>query len=42
LRASRLGTGNGRVYTINATATDTAGNTSTSVAACVVPHDQGQ
>jgi len=42
LRASRLGTGDGRVYTITATATDRAGNTASSVATCTVPHDQGK
>lgn len=41
LRADRLGNGTGRVYTLNATASDIAGNTATSVATCVVPHDQG-
>lgn len=42
LRVERLGSGSGRVYTLTATATDIAGNTATSTAACVVPHDQGQ
>lgn len=42
LRAKRLGSGNGRVYTITAIATDIAGNTTTSAATCVVPHDQRQ
>jgi 6-phosphogluconolactonase (cycloisomerase 2 family) len=41
LRADRLGTGNGRVYTLNATATDLAGNSSTATAMCAVPHDHG-
>lgn len=41
LRADRLGTGTGRVYTITATSTDIAGNSNTSIATCVVPHDQG-
>src|SRR5712691_6779785 len=41
LRAQRLGTGPGRVYTIIATATDQAGNTTTRTASCTVPHDQG-
>lgn len=40
LQADRLGTGTGRVYTINATATDLAGNTATAMATCTVPHDQ--
>ncbi len=41
LRAERLGSGTGRVYTLTATAADVAGNTTTSTATCVVPHDQG-
>ena len=41
LRADRLGTGNGRVYTINATAMDNAGNSATATSVCTVPHDQG-
>jgi len=41
LRADRLGTGNGRVYTINATAMDNAGNSGTATSTCTVPHDQG-
>jgi hypothetical protein len=41
LRRDRLGTGSGRVYTLSAIATDLAGNTTTSSAVCVVPHDQG-
>ncbi len=40
LRAERLGAGPGRVYTITATASDLAGNTSTTTATCTVPHDQ--
>ncbi len=40
LRAERLGAGTGRVYTLNATATDLAGNIATSTAQCAVPHDQ--
>ena len=40
LRAERLGSGTGRTYTLNATATDLAGNTATSTAVCVVPPDQ--
>jgi len=42
LRADRLGRGNGRVYALNATATDLAGNTATVTATCTVPHDQGK
>lgn len=41
LRADRLGTGNGRVYTINATAMDNAGNSATATSVCTAPHDQG-
>jgi hypothetical protein len=41
LRADRLGTGPGRTYTITATASDIAGNTTSQNAVCVVPHDQG-
>lgn len=40
LRASRLGNGTGRVYTLQAAATDMAGNRSIVNATCVVPHDQ--
>jgi hypothetical protein len=40
LRAERLGNGSGRVYTVTATATDIAGNTTTAVATCTVPHNQ--
>src|SRR5947207_760126 len=39
LRAARLGSGTGRIYTLNATATDLAGNTVTSTAACSVPRN---
>jgi hypothetical protein len=42
LRADRLGNGNGRIYTITATSASVAGVTSTSVATCTVPHDQGK
>jgi hypothetical protein len=42
LRAERLGKGTGRVYTLNATASDLAANTATSTATCIVPHDQGK
>ena len=40
LRADRLGTGGGRVYTLTATANDSAGNTATMTATCTVPHDR--
>src|SRR5207249_7549980 len=39
LRAARLGSGTGRIYTLNATATDLSGNTVTSTATCSVPRD---
>jgi len=42
LRADGSGAGNGRVYTINATATDNAGNSATASFTCTAPHDQGQ
>jgi hypothetical protein len=41
VRATRLGNGPGRTYTLSANAADRAGNVSTAVATCVVPHDQG-
>ena len=40
LRAERLGSGSGRVYTISATATDRADNVRTATATCIVPHNQ--
>jgi hypothetical protein len=40
LRADRLGTGTGRVYTINTIASDAAGNVVKSTSTCTVPHDQ--
>jgi endonuclease/exonuclease/phosphatase family metal-dependent hydrolase len=41
LRAERLGNGDGRVYSLTATASDQAGNAATAAATCTVPHDQG-
>ncbi|HEY6180451.1 MAG TPA: hypothetical protein VIX73_38675, partial [Kofleriaceae bacterium] len=41
LRAERSGGGNGRVYTLTATATDEADNVATVHATCTVAHDQG-
>jgi hypothetical protein len=41
LRADRLGSGHGRIYTINATAMDNAGNSTAATATCTVPHDKG-
>jgi hypothetical protein len=40
LRAERLGTGNGRTYTLTATASNQAGNSAAATATCTVPHDQ--
>jgi hypothetical protein len=40
VRAKRLGTGAGRVYSLSASAADKAGNRTTVVGTCVVPHDQ--
>jgi hypothetical protein len=42
LRASRDGNGKGRTYTITAVAVDNAGNVSTAVTTCFVPHDKGK
>jgi len=40
LRAERSGSGNGRVYTISITATDTSGNSSQANIQIIVPHDK--
>jgi len=40
LRAERLGTSTGRVYTITIQCTDASGNTSTKAVTVTVPHDQ--
>ena len=40
VRAERSGSGNGRVYTVDATATDLAGNVAIASGDCVVSHDQ--
>ena len=40
LRAERSGRGNGRVYTITITSTDSAGNSSSTQVSVRVPHDQ--
>ena len=42
VRADRQGNGNGRIYTLTATAIDLAGNTTVATALCTVPHDQGR
>ena len=42
LRAERSGSGDGRVYTLNANAMDNAGNSATATSTCTVPHDQGK
>jgi WD40 repeat protein len=41
LRAERLGSGNGRVYTITVLCTDGSGNITTKTVAVTVSHDQG-
>ena len=41
LRAERLGSGDGRTYTLNASVTDLAGNSARQTTACVVSHDMG-
>ena len=41
LQADRLGTGNGRIYTIGVACSDQAGNSATSSTSVVVPHDLG-
>ncbi|HMC82246.1 MAG TPA: HYR domain-containing protein, partial [Candidatus Polarisedimenticolia bacterium] len=41
LRAERLGTGQGRIYQVEYTATDGSGNVTTATASAFVPHDQG-
>ncbi|ULL15141.1 hypothetical protein DVH26_12255 [Paenibacillus sp. H1-7] len=40
LRAARLGTGSGRIYTIKYTITDKAGNQAVTTSTVTVPHDQ--
>ena len=40
LRAERTGTGTDRIYTINLTATDSAGSSSSSSTIVTVPHNQ--
>jgi hypothetical protein len=40
LRAERLGSGSGRIYTITAKAKDLADNVTTTTATCTVPHDR--
>ncbi len=42
LRAARLGFGDGRTYTVDASVTDLAGNSAQQTATCVVPHDLGE
>ncbi|MBM3295376.1 MAG: hypothetical protein FJY82_12770 [Candidatus Aminicenantes bacterium] len=42
LRAERLGTGSGRIYTITVTCTDQAGNSATASVQVQVPHDVGK
>ena len=40
VRAERDGRGDGRTYTVLATATDVAGNLTTRSGSCTVPHDR--
>ncbi len=40
LRADRSGSGTGRIYTLTASASDLAGNSTTTTTNCKVPHDQ--
>jgi mannose/cellobiose epimerase-like protein (N-acyl-D-glucosamine 2-epimerase family) len=40
VRATRDGAGDGRVYTVTGTVTDVAGNRSTALGCCLVPHDR--
>jgi uncharacterized repeat protein (TIGR01451 family) len=42
LRAERAGDGNGRIYTITITCTDSGGNTSSQSVTVMVPHDRGR
>jgi hypothetical protein len=42
LKADRLGTGSGRVYSLTYQGSDNAGNTALCVATVTVPHDQGK
>src|SRR5262249_17744517 len=42
LQASRLGSGDGRVYTLTYQGSDNAGNTATCSTTVTVPHDQGK
>jgi len=42
LRASRLGSGSGRTYTLTYMASDRAGNTASCRTTVVVPHDKGK
>ena len=41
LRATRLGSGNGRVYTNTVQATDSSGNSAVRSVSVSVPHDKG-
>ena len=42
LRATRLGSGDGRTYTVSASVSDRAGNSASAVVTCVVDHDRGR
>jgi hypothetical protein len=41
LQADRLGSGEGRIYSLTATAMDNAGNSAIATSTCTVPHDRG-
>jgi hypothetical protein len=41
LRATRLGSGSGRVYTLGVTCVDAFANSAASTVNVIVPHDQG-
>jgi hypothetical protein len=41
LRATRLGSGNGRIYTVNVQCSDTVGDNATGSVTVTVPHDMG-
>ncbi|HHP1041273.1 TPA: hypothetical protein ACR3S6_005068 [Bacillus thuringiensis] len=42
LRADRLGSGNGRIYTVIYTAMDNTGDVTTKIATVTVPHDRSK
>jgi len=42
LRAERLGSGTGRIYTLTVQCTDASGNSATQPVTVTVPHDRGK